>query len=720
MAEALARAARQVSLYGRGHPVSVTAAARAVEILDSHASGETVEIAVEEDDLLWNGVPLPASHPHVSWLRESMRDRLIASISLLPPVQPEEAARLLDVLAEDPQALAESGGAMKVFSRRPSSGVSIQDVDFAQRLRESEAAWLDYCQQVAPEASDSLARVVESCLDVHRWSDAPPPPMMLPAGADPSYGEDRSSRELLAEGLARFVQRTGENTHFPDEEARRTWRLKLLESLRALPPEWRAHVFRSPSGASPGFPDMLTLIARELSAEECASLVLDYPGAIAEERSGGLRRLLNRIISDPERAETIAPALHQAAREAGIEEQLYQNVVGVLLMEVRQGGSDGLTAEPAHRAPASDGEDRDEFSDLIPSQDDDGRRRARAHLLMDLSGCDLRGVQRAIVFPALGKQVEQCVKDGDAELALEGVRVLFRLTQDDDEETRAAAERAMARLDAPPVAQALREEAERGSGEGRAEAIALLGCLGKSGLEALCALALEPDPELAAEAARALAARDAPGYEHLEKLLMSLSPEGAGAVVPAILFGKEDRARERLHALARHPDPQVRSDAVWLLRDCRWEGTTEILIKFARDEELEVRLPAIRALGERRAAGAVPALCSLIRGPTAQGEPMVVREAAMAALGKIGSPRAVSALAEALAGGGLLGRLRSPALRVAAARALGAIGSPEAREALNRFTRSRQRVVREACREALSPLEAGAGPAGSADEGVGG
>ncbi len=662
--EALARAARQVSLYGQEHPVSLSATARAVDLLESRIPDQDIEIAADEEDLFWNGAALPASHPHVSWLRESMRQRLIASIALHPPVRAEEVVRLLGI-----------------------------------------AAWLESCQQIAPEDSDTLAQVVEKCLEVQRWSDAPPP-TTLPVSADPSYGEDRSSQELLAEGLARLIQRTGENTHFPDEEARRTWRLNVMQSLNALPPEWRASLFRSASGASPGFPDMLTLIAREMSVEECVSLVLDSPGAITKERSGGLRRLLTRIMSDPDRTQAIAPRLHQAALEAGIEEQLYQNVVGVLLTEIRQGGSDGLIAEPAHPASvAADAPPQEAFSDLVPAPDAHTIRRARSQLLVDLTECDLSEVQRAVVFRALGDHVEQCLRDGDTELALEEIRTLFRLTQEGGEQTRELAEQTLARIDASAAAQALLEAAEEGAGEERVEAILLLGCLGRAGMEALVSLAQRPNSDLAAGAVKMLAARDGPLYEHLEKLLMSLSLESVGVVLPVLLSSGDDDLLARLHVLTQHPDVAVRSEVVRLARGCRRAEMTEMLVKFARDEELEVRLPAIAALGERRAKGAVPALCALIRGATAHNEPVVVREAAIAALGNIGSARAVGALAEVLGGGGLLGRLRAPALRVAAARALGAIGSPEAKAALSQYTRSRHRAVRDACQQELSALE---------------
>jgi HEAT repeat protein len=132
-------------------------------------------------------------------------------------------------------------------------------------------------------------------------------------------------------------------------------------------------------------------------------------------------------------------------------------------------------------------------------------------------------------------------------------------------------------------------------------------------------------------------------------------------------------------------------------------------VPLLQDRAPEVRRAAGEALGDLRLFEAGPALLYAMSQETERGPGPRVKEAMVRALGVIGGPEAVPALAELLRGGGMLSRFGDPGPRLAAAEALARIGTPQARQALQEWLRSRAPRVQEAARQALEGLTAGKG-----------
>ncbi len=698
--------------------MSLSALSEAIRFLEEDAArgdqaGQGLELRADGDRLLWRNAPLPAAHLQVAWLREAMHQRLIATIGFRAPIHLEEVARLLVVLAEEPKALVSAGGAMRVFSltERPSNSVRVEDVDFARELRESEDAWLDYCEEIEPDAAQPLSEVVQYCLGMQKWGRVRAlhaPIGRLPVGVDASYGEDRPPRELLAEAVARLIQQAGEKAVFEDEEDRRAWQLDMLHRLSALGPEWRAHVFRSSSGPSSGQPDMLALIAREMPPEDCVSLVFDYSGAINRERSGGLRLLLSRIMSDPERATAIEPLLRAAAIRAGIDEQVYRNVVGMLMLELSLSPDSPQASGAPGAASASAGEAsaEEDLSDLLATTDATSVHRSRVHMLTEIVELDLPITQYVALLRLLVDAAEQSAGHGDAVSLREGLSTLRRLSEVAEGSRQTMAASSLSGAGTPGVIAALFASAEESPAEEQAETLELLGVLGDAGVEALCVLVLRATAEVAEPALQVVMRRDAPRFRHLRGLLMHGSGEAIELIMGAALANEDRGPFAQFQVMLGHPDAGTRLKTVNLAREHDREQVVGLLIGFARDADAEVRRAAIEALGERRAAAAVPALCAVVRRGAASGPPTRAREAAVLALGRIGTPAALPTLSEVLSSGGLLDHFRSASLRVAAARAVAEIGTAEARQVLEKGMRDGQRSVREACRRALLTLAA--------------
>ena len=209
--ESLARAARQVALYGLEHPSAARALQDASHNWVAGAGGQTVELRVDGDRLLWNGQPLPLDRGPVSRLWQTMRDRLIAAIGFDPDVDGQELSGLLLLLATDPQKLAASGGAIHAFhaarrspgvgqvsnlphdSSEPRATIHLEDMDFTRARRESETSWLETCATAEEVGAEPLTPIVQACLQTARH-------LRTDLALEPSADGDR--RSASAEGAA--------------------------------------------------------------------------------------------------------------------------------------------------------------------------------------------------------------------------------------------------------------------------------------------------------------------------------------------------------------------------------------------------------------------------------------------------------------------------------------------------------------------------------------
>lgn len=165
----------------------------------------------------------------------------------------------------------------------------------------------------------------------------------------------------------------------------------------------------------------------------------------------------------------------------------------------------------------------------------------------------------------------------------------------------------------------------------------------------------------------------------------------------------ELRMEQGIPALAKaveHSDDRVRKSAGVALAKIGTSATVPALRKALHDPEPGVRLAVLKAVsGKNMAALAMP----LVNTLDTEEDPKLKNEIILA-LGRIGTPDAVKALAQVAAPGGkLLGR-RTSSQRLPAVEALGAAGSKEAKSVLRELAEDRDKTVREAVQKALEKV----------------
>lgn len=704
--ESLARAARQAALYGPTHPIAAESLQDAWRQVCAQAQGGSARLTVTPKGLSWNGRPVPDEAGRTRRLHAALRERLVSSLRFYPGLRLPDLTQLLVVLSQDAKLLAASGGVMRALSEVVGPGLAVEDVDFTAAIGDGETLWLQTCSNLDPEAARPLREVLECCLQaVRAVGDTKVLEQIRSAlsvqGGD--VAQDASSMEAVAATTALLIQYAGEAATRAGEMVLGQWEQAVLQQLEALGPAWNAYIFRAPIGPDRGA-DMLARLARGMEIPQCVAMVLEYPGAIAAERSEGLARILGRVMSDPLCFPEIARLLLEEAIRAGIPEEVYRNVVGPVMPQVAPPGVEpGI--EPGDIAAVAGGP-REELADLLKVLTPAATRRSYADTLLGMLELDLNASQYGTVMRALLALVGLCAEEHDTELLVGVVERLYEeVTEERSPGRRAMATSAITRSGNPEVVRYITEELQHSPAARQERLLALLPYLGEAGRRSLCSLAGRTAEVISKPALVTLARRDGPAYMNLRRLLAEIPLRDVEHVL-RVLVGLGDReVCVQLAAIADRPEMAARMALVTVVSSSGGMVGIEPLVRLLADIEPEVRIAAAEALGKLRAVEAVPSLCYLLGREPDRGQGGLVKAAAARALGEIGAPEAVPGLTELLHGGGLLSSWSLEPARLAAAEALTHIGTAEARQALEDWRRCRHPRLQEVCRQALAGSE---------------
>jgi len=711
--EGLARAARQVSLYGRDHPMTAEALERACDAVSAEAGGKKLEVRAQEKGLVWNGKELPLREGNAARFHAAMRERLIAAIEIDPRVQPDELARLLSLLAAElPDAVARAA-AFAEFEAHGEGSVRVEEVDFGADMLASEAAWRELRKAMEAEETGALGQLVAFCLRSLRGlgdEEALERVRSRVPKAGGQGGDRGSSDEVAGRAIARIVQEAGEAIYTVSESRWEVWRDEMARRVAELSAGTRSRVFRSPCPVSRGLPDMLGLIAQVLNPRHCVSAVLDHPDSIRAERSEGLGLVLKRVLSDPDRRQGIEGLLHEQAVGRGVSEEVYRNVVGMLLpklMETNGEASDVEREEEKSAEPAW-GTVVEGLDDLLATTEEEPLRRSRVAMLLDSLAGEVTVRQFGIVLSALVEAAQECAEQGEVEdlaAILAAVRLAAREGGGQDAGRRAMATSALARSGSEKVIDCLTKRAEGVSGEVQRQIIAVLGSLGAEGLQGLVGIVQDGSGAGVDAALRAIVAADDRGATNLRRAISQGNAETLERLVRLLIVDGGKRAVEQLSAVIDQVGAVQQLELIGAIRASGDEKLGEAVVRAAVEGRGAVLHAAMETLGALRVRAAVPALCELAVRARNYGRGARVKEAAVHALGEIGDARAVPALCRVLCGC-FLTMFGSAAPKVIAARVLGEMNGPDARDALQRGSKCLRWTVRAACRTALARLEA--------------
>lgn len=194
---------------------------------------------------------------------------------------------------------------------------------------------------------------------------------------------------------------------------------------------------------------------------------------------------------------------------------------------------------------------------------------------------------------------------------------------------------------------------------------------------------------------------------HPEGVGRALESEDEGVVLEAVRLAGRLRLTpvvSTLGALFGRAGPAVKVAAVEALAAIGSPGAIQELERAIDDPEKDVRVAAVRVLGQRGARRALPKIEARVNGKALRGADLTEKMAFFEAYGLLAGKDGVNTLAELLLSGGLLKRKEDSETRACAAMALGKINFPEARQVLERAAKDKDPLVRNAVARALKEV----------------
>jgi len=198
----------------------------------------------------------------------------------------------------------------------------------------------------------------------------------------------------------------------------------------------------------------------------------------------------------------------------------------------------------------------------------------------------------------------------------------------------------------------------------------------------------------AAEVLKALASADPAVQLEMVKLAGRLklpgAPDGMG---PLLERGERDLKLAVVEALTTIGSPSA----------------TRLLEKAIDDAERDVRITAVKFLGQRGHRNAFPRIEAAVLGNKLKDADLTEKMAFFEAYGALAGEAGIGTLEKLLVPkGGLLARKEDPETRACAAMALGKIRSPKARDVLQKVAQDKEALVRNAVNRALRDVGTGA------------
>ncbi|MGB2988531.1 MAG: HEAT repeat domain-containing protein [Candidatus Zixiibacteriota bacterium] len=160
-----------------------------------------------------------------------------------------------------------------------------------------------------------------------------------------------------------------------------------------------------------------------------------------------------------------------------------------------------------------------------------------------------------------------------------------------------------------------------------------------------------------------------------------------------------------LRQIVKHRDRRVRKEVVASLIKISGSQAGNLLVSFLEDEDKGIRILASRGLAQKKEQEALSVLENVISDDQFKYSSPEEKKSMLESFAAIAGKEGVSFLVKTVNKRSWLKRDKHNETRIFAIGALSQIDSPEAEEAINQLMRKRNKVVRQACQNALRRIE---------------
>jgi hypothetical protein len=713
-ARACKAAARAVSLYPGAHPaigVSLTRLVSAIRRLSGNA--ETVLVVHPATLMIGDRAPARPDASVVE-LAELLHGRLIGTLRVDAGATPDDWRALLLLLAKPVEDLLAEGGIHQIWTATGRGRFDIQEIDYAEVLRER-----------AGSNGADWDRVLANCLkgEAVELDDAVVTMLLEAVESSEKFGElldrlndraetDSSSVSARLGALMHLLRATIAAVEARTPGGADAALTNVARATPHLSPDMLIGLLTNRSAGRPEDAAIATGVVERIDDGTIASIVAR---SVSAERgaSDRLAQVFEALVPDATRR---GPLLEQARAEAEQTEfgadprfpEVWQSAVTILNYSDKGFVSAEYARElSSARAQAIEVErlsddPPERISAWLASVNEAAVRDLDLLLTLDLMRVEDDPDNFNVVADLAVREIERRAMLSDIGGAQQLTAALAGKVGGPEGRIRTAAVNALDTLASGPVVR---------------HVVAQIRKANDTELATLTKLCQTIGPRLILPFAEALSTEENfLTIRRIRELLISFGAEGRRAVEPlknsanpavrrtAVdllrMFGGNDALKE-LAALLNDADPQVQRDAV---RAIVTIGTPEAFATIDRqcaasDAARELIVREVIGLRDTRA---VPSLATVLRTTAPRGAMAPLHEAIIDALATLGAhAESTEALRGALDRGDWWAPRRTAVLRNAAAAALKRIGSTETLGALEDALRSGTRGVRAAARLAL-------------------
>jgi hypothetical protein len=714
-ARACKAAARAVSLYPGTHPAIGVSLGRLTEMTQRLTEAGPFRVQVASDRLLVNGAAAPRPDPAIGELASLLHRHLIGGLTLNPGAEAGSWRTLLLLLARTPDDVRADGGIARLWATAGGPSVEIQEIDYAEVLREKEGKDAELDRIIAAALAGPQLRLDDTGMrllleivgDPRRLSELM---AKLEGAADTGADAHVAAFMSLLRGLAEWTGR-----HHPEQ----------LETVLTQVSQAAGRL--SAEG-------MLTLLA-ERQRDAPASAGGDVAGAVVDRMTDATvsQFVARSVIAERGASERLAQAFQALAPDTERQRQLLalaEAEVSSSALGDEEGFADlwqrveGMLTSYSDKTFVSDEYGRELSSARAQAVDvertsDDPPERVAAwlatvsdaalrglddQLLLDLLAIEADPLRWRDVADSVTTHAEDLVRVGHFDVACRLLDAVARESR--NEEARV------------PHARPALDRFARGSM--MKHVAAHLRAADDETYDRFRTVCHAIGPPVIAPLAEVLSAeRDARSRRRLRDVLVGFGAGGRESVqqlmsapnwevrrTAAFLlreFGGSEGLKELVPLLADN-EPLVQREAVQALLLSGSDEASQILLNGIRTTSGRVRETLVTELTNVRDARSAPFFRYVVRHMDRRTEPRLY-VAAIEALGTMETPDAIDALRHALYHGDWKAPFETRRIRAAAAGALRRIGAPPAIEVLRQATRHGTRGVRAAARDAMSGMD---------------
>jgi hypothetical protein len=711
-ARACKAAARAVSLYPGGHPAIGTTLGRLLQVSATLTQPGPYRFQVMADTLMVGGAAAAKPDAAIVELAELLHRHLIGGVTLNPGADTQSWRTLLLLLARAPDEVRADGGIKHLWGTAGGPSIEIEEIDYAEVLREKQGVAATAEQIVAAALAGTRLELDDSGMR-----------LLLDIVQDPAR-----LQELVAQ-LEQSSAQHGADLH---AAAFLTLMKGLTEYLSRHEPQRLEGVFANMGQA-----------AGDLSAEAMLKLLdqrnrqdamvgsINVPGAVMDRMSdeslshfvagsvikerGATERLAHAfqaLVPDVDRQRRLLGLAEDevAASAAGGEgfEALWERVEGMLTSY-----SDEKYVSDQYARELSGARTR--ATDVESISDDPPERIAI--WLTTVGDASLRSLDHQLLLDLLSIEGDPARWRDIADTATAHAEDLVRVGYFDQ---------------AWQLADAVVREGQRHPARS-AHATAALERLGRGTTLRHVSTHLRGSDDEAYERFKALCHAIGPSViPAVADVLSSEKDTRARARLRDIVIGFGPRGREAVQRLMSAPNWEVRRTAASLLRELAGAEGLKALIPLLTDSEPLVQREAVQGLVSDGSEEASRLLVQAIASSTGRSRDTLLKEltsirderagpvfaylvrhtdrrkesqlylTAIASLGGCGGPDAVDALKAALHEGDFWAPRATRRFRAAAAQALRRLGTPAALDVLREASSHGPRGVRSAARSELA------------------